>query len=86
MKYDIERNGMNGGWTAVIQRDGQWYYIDLTEIPYFASECMAFHCDKAGTVPSYREVFTRRGTPVTAKALEELIDEFMEVGEDGQSY
>ena len=86
MKYDIERNEMNGGWNAVIQRDGQWYYIDLTEIPHYASECMAFHCDKTGEMTSYCEVFTRRGAPVTAKALEKLIDEFMEVGEDEQSH
>ena len=86
MKYNIKRNEMNGGWNAVIQREGQWYYIDLTGIPHFSSECMAFRCDKTGEVPIYAEVFTRRGDPVTAEALEEIIDEFMEVGEDGQSH
>ena len=82
MKYDIKRNEINGGWYATVNKDGRWYYADLAHTFDGYDEFMVFPSDKNGNVSSWLEIFCRRHCEVSPESIEELIDEFMEDGED----
>lgn len=80
-------NPRNGGLWATFTHEGQEFYADLcdlgnlTPIPGFfegkGTEIMIFQSE-AGQVKSWRELYQKRGIPVTEKELLRCINEFVE--------
>ena len=81
------KNPRNGGLWATFTHEGKEFYADLcdmgnlTPIPGFwednGTEIMIFQSEN-GEVTSWRELYVKRGIPVTEKELLRCINEFVE--------
>ena len=77
---EIKRNKQNGGLYTVVEKDGKYYYFDLTYLPYSRFnnvECMAFECDENGHVTDWGEVFVDFPESVSEENLRACVEKFM---------
>lgn len=77
MKLNIQTNPVNGGLCAFFERDGLEFYADLCLIhPDLPTECMIFSAHN-GQVINWRELYCKRGIPVTEDSLAKCVEEFL---------
>ena len=48
------------GVSALFKKDGEWYYADLANIPFYGNECMIFTANENGEVTDWSEVYCNR--------------------------
>lgn len=76
-QFTIEVNPLNCGFCCYFMHDGNEFYADLCDIFYLGeTECMISH-SKDKQVTSWRELYCKRGIPVTKESLEKCIREFI---------
>lgn len=46
--------------SALFEKDGEWYYADLADLPLFGNECMIFPATENGEVTDWAEVYCSR--------------------------
>jgi len=76
-KYEIEENKGTGGYCAVLEKDGQHYFADLSLLPVVGPEFMVFHSDENGNVEDWGEIMVRRPFAVTRDIFIECANEFL---------
>ena len=76
-------NLFSRGRSALVLIGRQHYWFDLRDTPDAGVECMGFTCNKDGDISCGRDVYCRRGGPVSTLALMECIKEFAEELENG---
>lgn len=79
----IERNKRTGGYWTVVEKDGKYYYFDLSHVYAVGAECMGFLSDSEGNVEDWGEVYMSRPEAVDEDTLRGCIEEFMSL--DGVS-
>lgn len=76
-QFTIKENPRTCGFYAFFTHDGFEFYADLCDLFFLGeTECMIFH-SKDKQVTNWSELYCKRGIPVTKKALEECIREFI---------
>ena len=76
-KNKIERNKLTRGFYSVVEKEGRFYYIDLSFTFDKGVECMAFSSDKEGNVLDWGEVFVVYPKEVSEIALKDCIEKFL---------
>lgn len=76
-EFKIERNNLTGGLYSIIEKKGEFFYIDLSYVPFSGIECMAFKCDSNGKVSDWGEVFVDFPREVSELALRSCIEKFL---------
>lgn len=77
MELKIERNPINGGYCCTFEHDGYEFYADICDLGFdLPTECMIFNSSN-GQVTNWRDLYCRRGVPVTENGLTECIKEFI---------
>lgn len=70
-----------GHFVEIFSNNNNWYYASLRYLADFAgytgSECMIFPSNKNGKVNKWRDVYCKRGIPVSEASLKECISEFI---------
>lgn len=46
--------------SALFEKDGEWYYADLADLPLYGNECMIFPATENGEVTDWSEVYCNR--------------------------
>lgn len=69
-------NPRTGGYYAFFEHDGYEFYADLSYTFDAAEECMIF-ASKDKQVTSWRDLYCKRGIPVTESDLLDCIEEFV---------
>lgn len=77
-QFTIKVNPYTGGYYAFFNHDGFEFYADLCLVPEGLgfTECIIFHSENK-QVTSWRELYCKRGIPVTKESLEKCIREFI---------
>lgn len=76
-KYEIKENKRTGGYCAVLEKDGQHYFADLSLLPVVGPEFMVFNSDEDGIIEDWEEIMVRRPDAVTRDIFAECADEFL---------
>lgn len=76
-EFDIKRNKRTGGFYSVVEKEGNFYYIDLSFTFDAGVECMAFPSDREGNASDWREVFVAYPEEVSEIALKDCIQKFL---------
>lgn len=48
------------GVSALFKKDGEWYYADLVNLPFYGNECMIFTANESGKVTDWSDVYCNR--------------------------
>lgn len=75
----IKDNKLTGGYSAVIEKEGEYYLADISYTLDKGAECMIFRSDKNGKVDSWEEVYVEWPDTVTKDNLKKCIKEFLEM-------
>lgn len=73
----INANKYTGGLWCVFEKNGNFYYADISRTPDRGPECMIFHCDKDGNVTDWGDVFCKWYSCVSYGNLRDAVDEFL---------
>lgn len=76
-EFDIKRNKMTRGFYSVVEKEGNFYYIDLSFTFDRGIECMAYPSDKEGKVSDWGEVFVAYPEEISENALKDCIEKFL---------
>ena len=75
---EIKSNAMTGGLCAVGKHDGSHYYMDLSDVPFYGPEFMAFPCSKDGKVTDWAELICIRPEYVDRDTFIRCVKRFVE--------
>lgn len=73
----IEKNVITDGVRCLVQKNGQYYVVDLSYTFDHGPEAMAFPADENGTVISWTEEFVQWYGTVSEENLLSAVEEFL---------
>ena len=63
-------------YSATIQINNKYYWVDLVNTIDYGNECMAFTSDKKGNVKNWSELYYKRNIDLTEENFKKCINDF----------
>ena len=73
----IKHNLRNDGLYTVVEKNGQYYVLDLCYTLDHGVECMGFPCDENGRITDFGDVYVSFPEAVSEENLIACVEEFL---------